>query len=114
MSVESTVRAVTTYRLAEMKQRGEKIAMLTSYDYSMARIVDAAGLDVLLVGHPAATVLAGCDAGRLAGFDPLFEGGEKNPGSAALAARAALLPHLFLQALVRRALTGPLVPEVIE
>ena len=37
MSVESTVRAVTTYRLTEMKQRGEKIAMLTSYDYSMAR-----------------------------------------------------------------------------
>ena len=35
MSVESTVRAVTTYRLTEMKQRGEKIAMLTSYDYSM-------------------------------------------------------------------------------
>ena len=46
MSVESTVRAVTTYRLTEMKQRGEKIAMLTSYDYSMARIVDAAGIDV--------------------------------------------------------------------
>ena len=44
MSVESTVRAVTTYRLTEMKQRGEKIAMLTSYDYSMARIVDAAGV----------------------------------------------------------------------
>ena len=36
-------QAVTTYRLTEMKQRGEKIAMLTSYDYSMARIVDAAG-----------------------------------------------------------------------
>ena len=46
MSVESTVRAVTTYRLTEMKQRGEKIAMLTSYDYSMARIVDAAGWPV--------------------------------------------------------------------
>ena len=42
MSVESKVRAVTTYRLTEMKQRGEKIAMLTSYDYSMAKIVDAA------------------------------------------------------------------------
>ena len=44
MSVESTLRAVTTYRLTEMKQRGEKIAMLTSYDYSMAKIVDAAGI----------------------------------------------------------------------
>ena len=59
MSVESTVRAVTTYRLAEMKQRGEKIAMLTSYDYSMARIVDVAGIDVILVGDSAANVMAG-------------------------------------------------------
>lgn len=59
MSVESTVRAVTTYRLSEMKQRGEKIAMLTSYDYSMARIVDAAGVDVILVGDSAANVMAG-------------------------------------------------------
>ena len=56
MSVESTVRAVTTYRLTEMKQRGEKIAMLTSYDYSMAKIVDAAGIDVILVGDSAANV----------------------------------------------------------
>ena len=59
MSVESTVRAVTTYRLTEMKQRGEKIAMLTSYDYSMAKIVDAAGIDVILVGDSAANVMAG-------------------------------------------------------
>lgn len=59
MSVESTVRAVTTYRLTEMKERGEKIAMLTSYDYSMAKIVDAAGIDVILVGDSAANVMAG-------------------------------------------------------
>lgn len=59
MSVESTVRAVTTYRLTEMKQRGEKIAMLTSYDYSMAKIVDAAGVDVILVGDSAANVMHG-------------------------------------------------------
>ncbi|MBE6182602.1 MAG: 3-methyl-2-oxobutanoate hydroxymethyltransferase [Rikenellaceae bacterium] len=59
MSVESAVRAVTTYRLTEMKQRGEKIAMLTSYDYSMAKIVDAAGVDVILVGDSAANVMAG-------------------------------------------------------
>ena len=59
MSVESTVRAVTTYRLTEMKQRGEKIAMLTSYDYSMAKIVDAAGIDVILVGDSAANVMTG-------------------------------------------------------
>ena len=59
MSVESTVRAVTTLRLTEMKQRGEKIAMLTSYDYSMAKIVDQAGIDVILVGDSAANVMAG-------------------------------------------------------
>lgn len=59
MSVESNVRAVTTLRLTEMKQRGEKIAMLTSYDYSMAKIVDQAGVDVILVGDSAANVMAG-------------------------------------------------------
>ncbi len=59
MSVESKVRAVTTYRLTEMKQRGEKISMLTSYDYSTAKIVDAAGVDVILVGDSAANVMAG-------------------------------------------------------
>ena len=59
MSVESKVRAVTTLRLKEMKDRGEKIAMLTSYDYSMAKIVDATGVDVILVGDSAANVMAG-------------------------------------------------------
>lgn len=59
MSTEGTVRAVTTHRLLEMKQRGEKIAMLTSYDYSMARILDAAGIDIILVGDSAANVMAG-------------------------------------------------------
>ena len=59
MSVESKVRAVTTLRLKEMKDRGEKIAMLTSYDYSMEKIVDAAGVDVILVGDSAANVMAG-------------------------------------------------------
>ncbi|MEE1103345.1 MAG: 3-methyl-2-oxobutanoate hydroxymethyltransferase, partial [Alistipes sp.] len=49
----------TTLRLTEMKQRGEKIAMLTSYDYSTAKIVDAAGVDVILVGDSAANVMAG-------------------------------------------------------
>ena len=59
MSVESKVRAVTTLRLKEMKDRGEKIAMHTSYDYSMAKNVDAAGVDVILVGDSAANVMAG-------------------------------------------------------
>ncbi|MCH5219468.1 MAG: 3-methyl-2-oxobutanoate hydroxymethyltransferase [Muribaculaceae bacterium] len=52
-------RKVTTLRLGEMKARGEKIAMLTAYDYSMARLVDQAGMDVILVGDSASNVMAG-------------------------------------------------------
>ena len=59
MSVESKVRAVTTLRLKEMKDRAETIARLTPYDNSMAKIVDAAGADVILVGDSAANVMAG-------------------------------------------------------
>jgi len=59
MSVHSEVRKVTTHRLSEMKLRGEKISMLTSYDYSMAQLVDEAGIDVILVGDSASNVMAG-------------------------------------------------------
>ncbi|MDH6356455.1 3-methyl-2-oxobutanoate hydroxymethyltransferase [Parabacteroides sp. PF5-9] len=52
-------RKVTTHRLIEMKRRGEKISMLTAYDYSMARIIDEAGMDVILVGDSASNVMAG-------------------------------------------------------
>jgi 3-methyl-2-oxobutanoate hydroxymethyltransferase len=52
-------RNVTTQRLLEMKQRGEKISMLTAYDYSMASIIDNAGMDVILVGDSASNVMAG-------------------------------------------------------
>lgn len=52
-------RKVTTHRLIEMKKRGEKISMLTAYDYSMARLIDAAGMDVILVGDSASNVMAG-------------------------------------------------------
>ena len=52
-------RKVTTIRLSEMKQRGEKIAMLTAYDYSLARLVDEAGIDVILVGDSASNVMIG-------------------------------------------------------
>ena len=52
-------RKVTTIRLSEMKQRGEKIAMLTAYDYSMAKLIDEAGIDVILVGDSASNVMAG-------------------------------------------------------
>lgn len=61
MSTNTTdnTRKVTTRRLAEMKQRGEKISMLTAYDYSMARLIDSAGIDCILVGDSASNVMAG-------------------------------------------------------
>ncbi len=59
MSVHREVKKVTTNTLLEMKAAGEKIAMLTAYDYSIARIVDAAGIDVILVGDSASNVMAG-------------------------------------------------------
>jgi 3-methyl-2-oxobutanoate hydroxymethyltransferase len=52
-------RKVTTHRLIEMKQQGKKIAMLTSYDYTMARIVDEAGIDIILIGDSASNVIDG-------------------------------------------------------
>jgi 3-methyl-2-oxobutanoate hydroxymethyltransferase len=59
MSIHSTVRKVTTHVLHEMKLKGEKIAMLTAYDYSLAKIVDQAGVDIVLVGDSASNVMAG-------------------------------------------------------
>ena len=60
MSVhKKEVKKVTTHVLQEMKRRGEKISMITAYDYTMARIVDAAGIDVILVGDSASNVMAG-------------------------------------------------------
>src|SRR5690349_21083729 len=60
MSVhKQELKKVTTHQLQEMKNRGEKIAMLTAYDYSMAKIIDAALVDVILVGDSASNVMAG-------------------------------------------------------
>jgi len=59
MSVHSNVKKVTTHVLQEMKNAGEKITMLTGYDYTMARIIDTAGIDVILVGDSASNVMAG-------------------------------------------------------
>ncbi|MES3017158.1 MAG: 3-methyl-2-oxobutanoate hydroxymethyltransferase [Bacteroidota bacterium] len=59
MSVHNEVKRITTNTILGMKQKGEKIAMLTSYDYSMATIVDAGGIDVILVGDSASNVMAG-------------------------------------------------------
>lgn len=59
MSVHKEVKKVTTHVLQEMKSRGEKIAMLTAYDYTMAKIIDHSGIDVILVGDSASNVMAG-------------------------------------------------------
>ena len=59
MSVHSDVKRVTTKVLQQMKNSGEKISMLTGYDFSMARIIDTAGIDVILVGDSASNVMAG-------------------------------------------------------
>lgn len=59
MSTERNTRVITTHKLLEMKNRGEKIAMLTAYDYTSAKIVDQAGIDIILVGDSAANVMAG-------------------------------------------------------
>src|SRR6187399_3249902 len=59
MSISSKAKRVTTHTLQEMKEGGEKIAMLTGYDFSMAKILDDASIDVLLVGDSASNVMAG-------------------------------------------------------
>ncbi len=61
MPIHDTVKRVTTHVLNEMKLKGEKIAMLTAYDYSIAKILDEAEIDVILVGDSASNVMAGFD-----------------------------------------------------
>ncbi|MFT7589097.1 MAG: 3-methyl-2-oxobutanoate hydroxymethyltransferase [Limisphaerales bacterium] len=57
--VRKEYKRITTHVLQEMKDGGEKISMLTAYDYSMAKILDAAGIDIILVGDSASNVMAG-------------------------------------------------------
>src|SRR5580658_399923 len=59
MSVHTEIKKVTTHTLQRMKATGEKISMITAYDYSLARVIDAAGIDVILVGDSASNVMAG-------------------------------------------------------
>ena len=61
MAIAGRAKKVTTHTLQEMKRAGENITMLTSYDYSLARLVDSAGIDVILVGDSASNVMAGND-----------------------------------------------------
>ncbi|MCB0688769.1 MAG: 3-methyl-2-oxobutanoate hydroxymethyltransferase, partial [Saprospiraceae bacterium] len=59
MSVNRDIKRITVHTLQSMKENGERISMLTAYDFSMARILDEAGIDVLLVGDSASNVMAG-------------------------------------------------------
>src|SRR5437868_1924165 len=59
MSVNKEVKKITTHTLLKMKAAGEKISMITAYDFSFARIFDSAGIDVILVGDSASNVMAG-------------------------------------------------------
>ena len=61
-TAKKDIKKVTTHQLQEMKTRGEKISMLTAYDYSFAKILDDAGIDVILVGDSASNVMAGQDS----------------------------------------------------
>src|SRR3954467_14861924 len=59
MPVNKEIKRITTNTLQKMKAAGEKISMITAYDYSFARIIDSAGIDVILVGDSASNVMAG-------------------------------------------------------
>ena len=72
MSENIERKKVTTQTFLLMKQKGEKIAMLTSYDYSIAGLVDAGGIDAILVGDSAANVMAGYDTTLRIGLDEMI------------------------------------------
>jgi len=61
MSIHANAKKITTHTLQEMKAAGEKITMLTAYDYSLAKLVDQGGVDIILVGDSASNVMAGKD-----------------------------------------------------
>ena len=63
-------KRVTVKTLVDMKAHGEKISMLTAYDYTMAKIVDGAGIDVILVGDSASNVMAGHERVNLLSLSP--------------------------------------------
>ena len=101
--ISDDTRKVTTHRLIEMKQRGEKISMLTSYDYTMAQIVDGAGVDVILVGDSASNVMEGLASAirimKESHADALkLEGGEEIIGTVKriLSAGIPIMGHLGL------------------
>ncbi|NCQ11020.1 MAG: 3-methyl-2-oxobutanoate hydroxymethyltransferase, partial [Bacteroidetes bacterium] len=57
--LSSAKKKITTRTVVDMKQKGEKISMLTAYDFTMAKLIDQAGIDIILVGDSASNVMAG-------------------------------------------------------
>src|ERR1700744_6044053 len=108
MSVHKEVKRITTNTLQEMKNRGEKIAMLTAYDYSMASIVDEAGMDIILVGDSASNVMAGHETTLPITLDQMIY----HASSVVRAAKRALvvvdLPFGTSQANSKEALNSPI------
>src|SRR4026207_2468295 len=72
MTINKEVKRITTNTLLKMKQAGEKISMLTAYDYSFAKIIDGAGIDIILVGDSASNVMAGHETTVPITLDPMI------------------------------------------
>jgi 3-methyl-2-oxobutanoate hydroxymethyltransferase len=106
MSVHSEIKKVTTHRLSEMKLRGEKISMLTAYDFSMASLVDDAGIDVVLVGDSASNVMAGNETTLPITLDQMIYHGASVVKGVKRALVVVDLPFGSYQANSRKALTS--------
>ena len=104
MSTHSEIKRITTHILQEMKGRGEKISMLTAYDYSMARMVDAAGMDVILVGDSASNVMAGHETTLPITLDQMIYHAAAVRRGAARALVVVDMPFLTYQVSAERAL----------
>lgn len=102
-------KRVTVHTLEEMKQRNEKISMLTAYDFSLARIIDDAGIDVILVGDSASNVMAGHETTLPITLDQMIY----HASSVIRAVKRALvvvdLPSDLIRAIVKKPLTAVFV-----
>ena len=87
MSIQKEIKRITTHTIQEMKASGEKIAMLTAYDFSMAKLLDEAGIDILLVGDSASNVIAGHETTLPITLDQMIY----HPASVVRAAKRALV-----------------------
>ena len=100
MSVHGKAKKVTTHTLQEMKRADEKITMLTAYDYSLAKLVDNAGVDVILVGDSASNVMAGWETTVESNFSfgPVVHNSSRSyPRISDASSKSALAAGTFLQ-----------------